>query len=88
LRKDYLAILKKWTIAPFVDGHSAISSSLGGGCEEGRDSAWSHGGPGRWHGLPLHARNRIALKCGNVEGHPGAHSVVAKRAILGHFQQA
>jgi len=85
LRKDYLVILKKRTIAPFVDGHSAISPSLGGGCEEGRDGAWIHGNTGRWRSLPLHARNRIALKRGNVEGHPGAHSVAAERAILDHF---
>ena len=37
-------------------------------CEEDRDGARS--GPGRWHGLLIHAQNCIAVQRGIVVGHP------------------
>jgi len=55
------------------------------GCDEGKDSARI--GPGRWHGLPMHARNRIDMPRGIVEGHPAIHSGAAMRAILDYFQR-
>jgi len=46
-------------------------------------------GSGKNHdGLLMHARNRIAVPRGDVEGHPAAHSGAAVRAILDHLQQA
>ena len=47
--------------------------------DEGRDGARS--GPGRWHGLPMQARNRIAVPRGIVDGHPADHSGAAVRAL-------
>jgi len=37
------------------------------GCDEGGDGVRS--GPGRWHGLLMHARNRIPVPRGIIEGH-------------------
>jgi len=54
--------------------------------EEGRDSDRS--GPGRWHGLLMHAQNRITIPCGKVEARLAVHSGALMRAILGHLQQA
>jgi len=51
--------------------------------EEGRDGARS--GLGRWQGLPTHARNRIAVPRGIVEGHPAARSGASVKALLDHF---
>jgi len=53
-----------------------------------RPTVLGAGDPGRWHGLPMHAWNRITVPRGIVEGHPAAHSGAAMRAILDHFQQA
>jgi len=54
--------------------------------EERRDGARS--GPGRRHGLPMHARNHIAVPRGIVEGHPAALSDASVRPILDYFRQA
>ena len=42
-------------------------------------------GSGRWHGLPMHARNRIAVTRGFAEGHPAARLGASVRALLDHF---